>query len=83
VDEILVELSQYGGVLHVKVDKSSPEGHVYVKAVSISAASTAVSHLHGRFFAGKMITANYIPTMNYHQLFPEAMKSHQLLTPST
>jgi RNA-binding protein 23/39 len=50
--EIVEEISQYGGVVHVKVDKASPEGNVYVKSVSISAAALAVQHLQGRFFAG-------------------------------
>ena len=51
--EIAEECSQYGGVVHVKVDKTSTEGNVYVKSVSISAASLAVQSLHGRYFAGK------------------------------
>ena len=50
--EIVDECSQYGGVVHVSVDKNSPEGLVYVKSVSISAAAYAVQHLHGRYFAG-------------------------------
>ncbi|GAU96498.1 hypothetical protein RvY_07933 [Ramazzottius varieornatus] len=81
--EIVDECSQYGGVVHVSVDKNSPEGLVYVKSVSISAAALAVQHLHGRYFAGRMITANYIPPMNYHQLFKESLKAVTPLPPST
>lgn len=51
--EIIDECSQYGGVVHVQVDKEASDGNVYVKSVSISAASLAVNNLHGRFFAGK------------------------------
>ena len=31
--------------------------------------------------AGKVITANYIPVPNYHQLFPEAAKNARVLRP--
>lgn len=34
-------------------------------------------------FAGKMITAAYVPLPNYHQLFPDATKASQLLMPSS
>ncbi|XP_055348892.1 RNA-binding protein 39-like isoform X2 [Paramacrobiotus metropolitanus] len=80
--EVIDECSQYGGVVHVHVDADAAEGNVYVKSVSIAAATLAVQSLHGRFFAGRMITVNYIPTLNYHQLFPDAMKSHFPLAPS-
>lgn len=33
--------------------------------------------------SGKMITAAYVPLPNYHQLFPDATKTSQLLMPST
>jgi hypothetical protein len=32
--------------------------------------------------AGKVITANYIPVPNYHQLFPEAQKNMRVLRPA-
>uniref|UniRef100_A0A2K6TEK3 RNA binding motif protein 39 n=1 Tax=Saimiri boliviensis boliviensis TaxID=39432 RepID=A0A2K6TEK3_SAIBB len=60
----------------------NPQGNVYVKCPSIAAAIAAVNALHGRWFAGKMITAAYVPLPTYHNLFPDSMTATQLLVPS-
>lgn len=82
-DDVIEECSKHGGVLHLYVDKASPQGNVYVKCPTISAAVASVNSLHGRFFGGKVITAAYVPLPNYHTLFPEAHRANQLLIPST
>ncbi|MEE6509551.1 hypothetical protein FKM82_026828 [Ascaphus truei] len=80
-DDVIEECNKHGGVVHIYVDKSSPQGNVYVKCPSITAAIAAVNALHGRWFAGKMITAAYVPLPTYHSLFPDSMTSTQLLVP--
>jgi hypothetical protein len=35
-------------------------------------AINAVNALHGRFFSGRTVVGNYIPTQSYHKLFPES-----------
>lgn len=82
-DDVIEECSKHGGVLHIFVDKASPQGNVYVKCPTIAAAVASVNSLHGRYFGGKIITAAYVPLPNYHQLFPEAQRASQLLFPST
>lgn len=82
-DDVIEECSKHGGVLHLYVDKASPQGNVYVKCPTIAAAVASVNSLHGRFFGGKVITAAYVPLPNYHTLFPEAQRANQLLIPST
>ncbi|KRT84333.1 RNA binding protein [Oryctes borbonicus] len=82
-DDVIEECNKHGGVLHVFVDKGSPQGNVYVKCPSIATAVASVNSLHGRWFAGRVITAAYVPLMNYHALFPDAMTAQQLLLPST
>ena len=82
-DDVIDECNKHGGVLHLFVDKASPQGNVYVKCPTISAAVASVNALHGRYFAGKMITAAYVPLPNYHSLFPDAVRANQLLLPST
>ena len=52
-DDVIEECTKHGGVLHIYVDKASPQGNVYVKCPSISAAVASVQALHGRWFAGK------------------------------
>lgn len=80
-DEVIDECKKHGGILHVYVDKAS-QGNVYVKCPSIATAVLAVNSLHGRWFAGRVITAAYVPLVNYHALFPDAMSATQLLQPS-
>ncbi|KAK7067779.1 RNA-binding protein 39 [Halocaridina rubra] len=80
-DDVLEECSKHGGVLHIFVDRQSAQGNVYVKCPTIATAAASVSALHGRWFSGRMITAAYVPVMNYHSLFPEAMTSVSLIYP--
>nr|XP_046166035.1 RNA-binding protein 39-like isoform X2 [Oncorhynchus gorbuscha] len=79
--DVIEECNKHGGVVHIYVDKNSTEGNVYVKCPTIPAAMAAVNALHGRYFAGKMITAAYVPLPTYHNLFPDSVTATQLLTP--
>ncbi|KAK0044455.1 RNA-binding protein 39 [Biomphalaria pfeifferi] len=82
-DDVIDECNKHGGVLHLYVDKNSPQGNVYVKCPSISAAVASVNALHGRFYAGRVITAAYVPLPNYHSLFADSVRANQLLMPSS
>lgn len=82
-DDVIEECNKHGGVLHLFIDKASPQGNVYVKCPAISSAVASVNALHGRWFAGKVITAAYVPLINYHSLFPDAMAANSLLMLST
>ncbi|KAM9524929.1 RNA-binding protein 39-like isoform 6-T6 [Salvelinus alpinus] len=79
--DVIEECNKHGGVVHIYLDKNSTEGNVYVKCPSLPAAMAAVNALHGRYFAGKMITAAYVPLPTYHNLFPDSVKAIQLLIP--
>lgn len=79
--DVIEECNKHGGVVHIYVDQNSAEGNVYVKCPTIPAAMAAVNALHGRFFAGKMIKASYVPLPTYHNLFPDAATATQLLAP--
>ncbi|CAL8382878.1 unnamed protein product [Boreogadus saida] len=79
--DVIEECNKHGGVIHIYVDKNSPEGNVYVKCPTIPSAMAAVNALHGRYFAGKMITAAYVPLPTYHNLFPDSVTASQLLIP--
>lgn len=81
-DDVIEECNKHGGVIHIYVDKNSAQGNVYVKCPSIAAAIASVNALHGRWFAGKMKTAAYVPLPTYHNLFPDSMTATQLLVPS-
>ncbi|KAM6980326.1 RNA-binding protein 39a isoform 2-T2 [Aplochiton taeniatus] len=79
--DVIEECNKHGGVVHIYVDKNSTEGNVYVKCPTIPSAMAAVNALHGRYFAGKMITAAYVPLPTYHNLFPDSVTATQLLVP--
>lgn len=81
-DDVIEECNKHGGVLHVYVDRASPQGNVYVKCPTIATAVASVNSLHGRWFAGRLITAAYVPLVNYHSLFPDAMTALSLLLPT-
>jgi len=81
-DDVIEECSKYGGVQHIYVDSASATGNVYVKCPDTSIAVSAVNALHGRWFAGKVITAAYVPLVNYHNLFPDAAGAVATLQPS-
>lgn len=80
--DILEECSKYGGVVHVMVDKRDPKGMVYVKYLSQAAAALGRTAMHGRFFGGKQIVAQYVPDDAYHAKFPEAARANTALKPS-
>ncbi|XP_071374573.1 RNA-binding protein 39-like [Centroberyx affinis] len=81
-DDVIEECNKHGGIVHIYVDKNSTQGNVYVKCPSIPAAMATVNALHGRWFAGKMITAAYVPLPTYHNLFPDSVTAKQLLMPA-
>merc|ERR1719186_1156970 len=78
-DDVVEECNKHGGVVHIYVDKASPQGNVYVKCPNIACAVAAVNALHGRWFAGKVITAAYVPVANYHDLFPDSVNPSTLI----
>uniref|UniRef100_A0A1I7Y8V6 RNA-binding protein 39 n=1 Tax=Steinernema glaseri TaxID=37863 RepID=A0A1I7Y8V6_9BILA len=80
-DDVIDQCEAFGGVYHIHVDKASKDGNVFVKCPSVNVAVKAVQNLHGRYFSGKVIVANYIPVASYHDLFPEALSCNQLLHP--
>ncbi|KAG5443854.1 RNA-binding protein 39 [Clonorchis sinensis] len=82
-DDVIEECSKVGGCLHLFVDETSAQGNVYVKCPSIAVATQCVNMLHGRYFSGRLVTAAYVPLINYHQLFPDSVTAKTLLRPST
>lgn len=82
-DDVIQECTKYGGVVHIYVDPSAPEGNIYVKCPTIAIAMTTSQGLNGRYFAGRQIVASFIPIATYHQRFPESIHCTQLLKSSS
>lgn len=81
-DDVIVECSNLGGVLHIFVDQTSAQGNVYVKCPSIAIATQCVNKLHGRYFSGRLVTAAYVPLITYNQLFPDSVTAKTILKPT-
>jgi len=67
--DVIAECDSFGGAVHVSVDKSSPDGNVFVKAPNAAVASACVNSLQGRWFSGKMIKASYLTVPEYSRKF--------------
>jgi len=70
-EDVEEECSKYGQVKHCYVEKNT-QGFVYIKFATIDAAERACNELNGRWFAGKVITTEYIPEPLYHAKFPHS-----------
>ncbi|XP_039138661.1 RNA-binding protein 39-like [Dioscorea cayenensis subsp. rotundata] len=68
-EDVRDECSKFGTVKHIFVDKNSA-GFVYLRFDSPTAAINAQHALHGRWFAGKMITATFMLPEIYETKFP-------------
>ncbi|BBN18123.1 RNA-binding protein 23/39 [Marchantia polymorpha subsp. ruderalis] len=70
-EDVQDECSKFGQVKHIFVDKNSA-GYVYLRFDSTQAAISAQRALHGRWFAGKMITATFMTILAYETKFPDS-----------
>ncbi|KAH0867403.1 hypothetical protein HID58_074425 [Brassica napus] len=82
-EDVRDECSKFGELNHIFVDKNSM-GFVYLRFENAQAAMGAQRALHGRWFAGKMITATYMTTETYEAKFPQMeMMEHEQDDPGT
>ncbi|CAM9558840.1 unnamed protein product [Chrysoparadoxa australica] len=65
------ECSKNGKVLHCYVDAAAPGGLVYVMFKATAAAKASAEALQGRWFAGRMVTVDFMPISHYTAKFPE------------
>lgn len=70
-EDVQDECKKFGALKHIFVDKNT-EGFVYLKFDNTQAAMNAQRALHGRWFAGKMISATYMLPQDYEAKFPES-----------
>lgn len=64
-EDVGEECGRHGKVLHIRVIKESA-GLVYVKMDSVESALKVQATLNHRWFAGKMITAEFVPEATYN-----------------
>ena len=67
-EDVSEECSKFGRVLSCYVEKRKPGGLVYMMFDSIQTSMAAAASLHGRFFAGRMITVTYFDPSLFNAL---------------
>lgn len=71
-DDVKAECEDtYGPVVHLAVDTNTI-GDVYVKFKTVHGGENAIKGLNGRFFGGKIITAQPVVDAVYSSLFSRA-----------
>lgn len=70
-DDVKEECSKHGTLKHIYVEKNSA-GFVYLRFENTQSAIAAQRALHGRWFAGKMITATFMLPQTYETKFPDS-----------
>ncbi|KAK8311880.1 hypothetical protein V6Z12_D01G002100 [Gossypium hirsutum] len=70
-EDVQEECSKFGKLKHIHVDRDSA-GFVYLRFEDAQGAINAQRNLHGRWFAGKMITATYMVPQTYEAKFPSS-----------
>ncbi|XP_057966437.1 uncharacterized protein LOC131156624 isoform X2 [Malania oleifera] len=70
-EDVEDECKKFGKLNHIHVDKNSA-GFVYLRFENTQSAIGAQRALHGRWFAGKMITATFMLPQNYGAKFPDS-----------
>ncbi|XP_072972113.1 uncharacterized protein [Typha angustifolia] len=67
-DDVQEECSKFGHVKHIHVDKGST-GHVYLRFDTVAAAASCQRAMHGRWFAGRSISATFMRPHEYEAKF--------------
>jgi len=71
--DVQEECSKFGPIKHLHVAKDSP-GFVYIKFEAQDGALNAITALNHRWFAGRMIIAEYFDEIAYNNKFPESVE---------
>jgi len=69
-EDVRDEVSAFGTLNHIFVDKTSRDGKIYLKFDNSGPASKALRSLDGRWFAQNRIVAAFMDEREYGQLFP-------------
>ncbi len=67
-EDVAEECGKFGKVETCYVEAKRPGGFVFVKMLSIDGATKAANALNGRFFAGRMITVEFIDDVTFAQM---------------
>jgi RNA-binding protein 39 len=66
-EDVRDECNKHGRVVAVKIDRVSPAGLVWLQYDTTESAVVAQKQLHGRWFAQKQLTAEFVPEAVFQQ----------------
>ncbi len=70
-EDIRDECAKYKVTMsHIHVDKQHQNGHVFMRFEDVRSCQTIANAFHGRWFASRQITAEYVPEQTYMLRFP-------------
>lgn len=69
-EDVKEEVSIYGTLLHIYVDKTSVDGRIYMKFDNKVSSHKALNALHGRWFAKNRIYGEFMSEKRYSGIFP-------------
>ncbi|EGD83699.1 hypothetical protein PTSG_04304 [Salpingoeca rosetta] len=79
-DEVLEASTKYGPVFHIFVDKTAPQGQVFLKFKDSVASAQAYQAMNGRLFDGRTVKAEYMKETFYTTRFLDAADANTPLT---
>ena len=59
-EDVLIECDKHGKVAHLHVDAVSSRGLVHILFDTVDAAKSTATSLHGRWFAGRLVSVTYV-----------------------
>ena len=75
-EDVREEVSKYGRLEHIYVDKLNSDGLVYLKFDSKQGAAITVNKLDKRWFAKRQIKATFFDEKQYKKMHPHAYPSN-------
>lgn len=72
-EDVEEEANKFGPIKHIFVDKNS-QGNVFIRFNSVEAAQKLKATFHGRWFASRQITAEFVIEQTYNAKFPDSAK---------
>eukprot|EP00033_Pygsuia_biforma_P000553 GCRY01000651.1.p2 GENE.GCRY01000651.1~~GCRY01000651.1.p2 ORF type:complete len:178 (-),score=52.49 GCRY01000651.1:25-558(-) len=69
-DEVAEECEKYGNLVHIKVDQEDPNGCIYLQFSREESAKKCHTMMSNRWFAGKLITCEFMTESSYRQCNP-------------
>jgi len=76
-EDMAEEAGKHGKLVHIFVDGDDPAGRVFLRFAEEASAGSARTALHGRWFANRQLTAEFMTEGNYMQKFPASEQTQQ------